>query len=66
MSLVHVLERPSDGISLLCVGLILLLRNSLKLLFLCCFLIYEDAYTCLSVVGLRVVTVTAGGHFGEW
>ena len=32
------------------------------------FLVYEEAYTCLSIVGIRVVEglqPVPGGHFGE-
>ena len=36
MSLAHILERSSVGICLLCVGLVLLLWNSQRILLLCC------------------------------
>ena len=56
MSLEHTLERSSVGICMLCVGLVLLLWNSQRILLLCYlpFFVYEETYTCLSIVGLRV------------
>ena len=61
MSLAHILERSSVGICLLCVGLVLLLWNSQRVFLLCVFpfLVYEETYTCLSIVGLRVVQQVA-------
>ena len=61
MSLAHIIERSTIGICLLCVGLVLLLWNSLRilLLFVFPFLVYEEDYTCLSIVGLRVVQQVA-------
>ena len=40
MSLAHILERSSVGICLLCLGLVLLLWNSQRILLLCCLSIY--------------------------
>ena len=64
MSLAHILERSSVGICLLCVGLVLLLWNLQRILCYTCyvvflFLVYEETYTCLSIVGLRVVQQVA-------
>ena len=62
MSLAHILERSSVRVCMLCVGLFLLLWNSQRILLLCCLSItffYEEAYTCLSIVGLRVVQQVA-------
>ena len=59
MSLAHILERSSVGICLLRVRLVLLLWNSQRILLLCCLSISclrgNLYYTCLSIVGLRVV-----------
>ena len=61
MSLAHILERSSVGICLLRVRLVLLLWNSQRILLLWClpFLVYGETYTCLSIVGLRVVQQVA-------
>ena len=63
MSLVRILERPSVGkpLCMVCVGLRLLSWCS-SVVFP--FLVYEEAYTSLSIVGLRVVQLVA--KFGEW
>ena len=65
MSLAHIIERSTVGICLLCVGLVLLLWNSLRILMLCCISI-----SCLRgrlhlLVHCGPQSGTAGGHFGE-
>ena len=62
-----ILERSSVGICMLCVGLVMLLWNFMRLLLLCCFpvRVYEDANTCLSIVGLIVVQQVATLESGE-
>ena len=61
ISLAHILERSSVGICLLRVRLVLLLWNSHRILLLCCLsiFVYGETYTCLSIVGLRVVQQVA-------
>ena len=61
MSLAHILERSSVGICLLCVGLVLLLWNSRWYSYYVVFpfRVYGEVYTCLSIVGIRVVDQVA-------
>ena len=66
MSLVHILERSSVGICLLCVGLALLLRNSLRLLLLCSLYISCLCGSLHLLVHCWPQSGIAGGHFGEW
>ena len=65
MSLAHILERSSVGICLLCVGLVLLLWNSQRILLLCCLPISCLRGSLHLLVHCWPQSGTAGGHFGE-
>ena len=65
MSLAHILERSSVGICLVCVGLVMLLWISQRIILLCCLSI-----SCLwgnlhLLVHCWPQSGTAGGHSGE-
>ena len=63
MSLAHILERSSVGICLLCVGLVLLLWNSQRILLLCCLSISCLRGSLHLLVHCWPESGTAGGHF---
>ena len=65
MMLAHILEQSPVGICLLCVGLVLLLRNSQRILLLCCLFISCSRGSLHLPVHCWHQSGTAGGHFGE-
>ena len=65
MSLAHILERSSVGICLLCIWLVMLRRNSQRILLLCCLSISCLRGNLHLLVHCRPQSGTAGGHFVE-